>query len=61
MDEEYIISEELLDLNIDRHIRSVGDFTCGADHPLNDFLCSFASEYMNLRKQISILFPSNLL
>lgn len=45
MNTEYI-NEEALDLNIEKHIRSVGDFTCGADHPLNDFLCSFASDYM---------------
>ena len=40
------ITEEVLDLEIDAHIRSVGDFTCGNDHPLNDFLCCFASDYM---------------
>lgn len=39
------LKEEVLDFQNEKHIRSVGDFSCGADHPLNDFLCSFANEY----------------
>lgn len=57
------INEEILDLSITKHMRSVGDFTCGADHPLNDFLYSFASEYMknNYGKTYLLFFEEEIL
>lgn len=36
-------------LSIDKHFRIVGEFSCGADNPLNGFLTSDAFEYDNQR------------
>ena len=39
------IDEEVLDVEINKHLLAIGEFNCGVDHPLNDFICSFAYEY----------------
>lgn len=31
--------------NIEKHIRSIGEFNCGADNPLNEFLSTYAKQY----------------
>lgn len=39
------INEELLNRDNKDHLIAIGDFTCGADHLLNDFLYNYAFNY----------------
>lgn len=46
-------------LSGEKHFRSVGDFCCGADSPLDTFLCSQAFKYDEQRYGITYILTSS--